>query len=199
MSKISRLIAMFALVFTSALALGVPAISADGGSASCSPSDGSIAVNASVSCSFTPDSTGTFLFWSAPGFTPQSTSDTGATFIATRAGSGTITAYWSVPGLGSQSQTFSYTITAPAPSASVNCSPADGTIALNSTVGCSFSGANGARFMFWSAPGFTPQSSTSPTASFSAARAGSGSITAHYSVPGQGGVAQTFNYTISAS
>ncbi len=164
-------------------------------SATCTPSGGSINLGSTVACSFSGTADARFLFWSAPGFSPQSSNSTTASFTAARAGNGTITAFWSAPGVGAVSQSFTYLIVAPTTSSTVTCTPDSGSLTQGSTVSCSFSGSG---FMFWSAPGFSPPSSSNPTATFSANRLGSASITAHWAVPGQGAMSQTFSYTIVA-
>ena len=188
-APLSVLLIVAALLFSGGVA------SAAGSSASCTPSSGAIAAGSSVSCAFTPGSSASFMFWSAPGFTPQSSNNPTATFTAARAGSGTITAYWLVPGSGAVTQTFTYSINAPGTSTS--CNPGAGSIPTRSTVSCSIQVGAGGSFLFWIAPGFTPLFVNTPSATFTAAQPGPAQIVAVWIVPGQGAVTQTFTYTIT--
>lgn len=165
-------------------------------SANCTPPGGTIAINLNdtVICSFSGTPDVRFLFWSAPGFSPQSSTSLSSAFTAVRAGSGTITARWSSPGVGVVSQTFSYQIVSPPAANAASCEPSDGTIAVGGQVSCTFSGS---RFMFWSAPGFKPLFSNSPTTTFTATQPGTGTITGYWSVLGQGAVTRTFTYSIA--
>src|SRR5690242_16949517 len=106
-----------------ALVWGVSLAQASSASiASCTPGSGSMALGQTVACTFTTGTDGSrFLFWSAPGFTPQSQSGTSAAFSATHAGDASITAHWMVPGLGARAETFSYSIAPIATSVTVNC------------------------------------------------------------------------------
>ena len=76
--------------------------------ASCTPTGGTIRLGSTVTCSFVGAG---LMFWSAPGFTPMSSGSANPTFTAAHAGQWSITAHWSVPGLGAQAATFSYQLT----------------------------------------------------------------------------------------
>jgi hypothetical protein len=175
-------------------------VSTTASSVTCSPAGGPIAVGSGVNCAFTPG-TGVSAGpnWSAPNFTPTSSTDVAPSFVAGgTSGPATITVTWT-DSSGSHSQAFSYTISGTA--SSVDCNPPSGTVQDGQVVNCAFNPGSGyvGGSLTWTAADFTGPVGPAFTPSFTAGTtAGPASITATWQ-DGTGFHSQSFNYTVSTT
>jgi hypothetical protein len=163
---------------------------------SCTPAAGvAVLPGARVYCVFTPTAQDSFSGWSGgAGVAPTTSPNQTQALYLNQLGTDTITVHWLQGGTTARSASFSYPVTLTPLAPSISCAPETGSsIGVGQTVSCSWTAGNAAESLKgWTASGMSSASSTSPTPTFTALRAGPATLSVSWTDSRGHGQSQTF-------